>query len=56
MIQSHVLVKEHLADVGDICERLKGHARCDGQGPVFEEGRVLAAIKESVAGGNDELI
>jgi AP-1-like transcription factor len=56
MIQSHMLVKEHLADVGDICERLKRHARCDGQGPVFEEGRVLTAIKESVAGGNDELI
>ncbi|KAN0068882.1 hypothetical protein V8E54_013051 [Elaphomyces granulatus] len=56
LIQSHKLVKEHLADVGDVCERLKGHARCDGQGPVFEEGRVLAAITESVAGGNDELI
>ncbi|KAL1971053.1 hypothetical protein VTN77DRAFT_4 [Rasamsonia byssochlamydoides] len=56
MIQNHTLFKQGLVDIGDVCERLKGHVRCDGQGPVFEEGRVLKAIEESVAGGNDELI
>jgi hypothetical protein len=56
MIQSHDLFKRGLVDVGDVCERLKRVAKCDGQGPVFEEGDVRRAIEESVAGGSDELI
>jgi AP-1-like factor len=56
MIQNHKLFKQGLVDIGDVCERLKGHVQCDGQGPVFEEGRIRKAIEESVAGGNDELI
>lgn len=56
MIQNHPLFKQGLVDIGHVCERLKGHARCDGQGPVFEESRVRQAIEESVAGGSDELI
>lgn len=56
-IQSHELFLKGLVDVGDVCERLKTMARCDGQGPVFEEGDVRRAIAESaVAGGRDELI
>ncbi|KAK2734918.1 hypothetical protein FQN57_001415 [Myotisia sp. PD_48] len=43
-------------DVQDIYERLKGHAQCDGTGPVIEEAHVLKAIDESLAAGNDELI
>jgi len=56
-IQQHELFQKGLVDVGDVCERLKKLARCDGQGPVFEEGDIRMAIKESaVAGGRDELI
>jgi len=56
-IQAHELFRKGLVDVGDVCERLKKMARCDGQGPVFEESDVRRAIAESaVAGGRDELI
>lgn len=56
-IQSHELFRKGLVDVGDVCERLKKMARCDGQGPVFQEGDIRKAIAESaVAGGRDELI
>ncbi|EER23309.1 hypothetical protein D8B26_001402 [Coccidioides posadasii str. Silveira] len=43
-------------DVQDIYNRLKGHAICDGTGPVLEESRVRKAIEESIASGTDELI
>ena len=56
-IQAHDLFQKGLVDVGDVCERLKKVARCDGQGPVFEESDIRKAIEESaVAGGRDELI
>lgn len=56
-IQKHELFQKGLVDVGDVCERLKKLARCDGQGPVFDESDVRVAIQESaVAGGRDELI
>lgn len=56
-IQAHELFGKGLVDVGDVCERLKKMARCDGQGPVFQESDVRQAIVDSaVAGGRDELI
>lgn len=57
-IQQHELFRKGLVDVGDVCERLKAFARCDGQGgPVFQESDVRKAIAESSnAGGRDELI
>ncbi|KIW92392.1 uncharacterized protein Z519_07376 [Cladophialophora bantiana CBS 173.52] len=56
-IQAHELFRKGLVDVGDVCERLKKMARCDGQGPIFLESDVRLAIAESaVAGGRDELI
>ena len=56
-IQAHELFRKGLVDVGDVCERLKKLARCDGQGPVFQESDVRRAIADSaVAGGRDELI
>ncbi|KAL1613199.1 hypothetical protein SLS60_001431 [Paraconiothyrium brasiliense] len=55
-IQSHPLVKQGLVDIADVCERLKGAARCDGNGPVFEETIVWAAIESSRRTGGDELI
>ena len=56
LIQAHPLYKKGLVEVGDVCERLRACARCDGQGPVFEERDVRRAVEESVAGGSDELI
>ncbi|EXJ77921.1 hypothetical protein A1O3_09080 [Capronia epimyces CBS 606.96] len=56
-IQAHELFRNGLVDVGDVCERLKKMARCDGQGPIFLESDIRKAIAESaVAGGRDELI
>jgi AP-1-like transcription factor len=57
-IQAHELFRKGLVDVGDVCERLKDLAKCDGQGgPFFRESDVRRAIAESaVAGGRDELI
>ncbi|KAF2867164.1 hypothetical protein BDV95DRAFT_598291 [Massariosphaeria phaeospora] len=56
LIQSHTLVKQGLVDIADVCERLKGAAKCDGQGPVFEESAIWQAIEESRRSGGDELI
>lgn len=55
-IISHDLFKKGLVDVGDVSLRLKSQAKCDGQGPVFEERVILQAIVESVASGSDELL
>jgi len=56
LIQSHTLVKQGLVDIADVCERLRGMARCNGHGPVFEEQAVWRAVEESRRGGGDELI
>ncbi|KAH7079349.1 hypothetical protein BKA63DRAFT_265147 [Paraphoma chrysanthemicola] len=56
LIQSHPLVKQGLVDIADVCERLKGAAKCDGQGPVYEESAIWQAIEESRRSGGDELI
>lgn len=55
-IVSHELFKRGLVDVGSVSERLRGAARCDGQGPVFPEGAILRAIEQSVASGSDDLL
>ncbi|KAI9817697.1 MAG: hypothetical protein M1832_004591 [Thelocarpon impressellum] len=55
-IVGHELFRKGLVDAGDVCERLKPLAKCDGQGPSFEERAVREAIEESAASGNDELI
>lgn len=55
-IIAHPLFLRGLVDVGDVSERLKTLARCDGQGPVFEESAILKAIELSVASGSDELM
>jgi hypothetical protein len=56
LIQSHPLVKQGLVDIADVCERLKGAAKCNGHGPVFEESAVWRAVEESRRSGGDELI
>ncbi|RDL36147.1 uncharacterized protein BP5553_06759 [Venustampulla echinocandica] len=55
-IIKHDLYVRGLVDVGAVSERLKTVAKCDGQGPVFEERAIIAAIESSVASGNDELL
>lgn len=52
----HPLFQRGLVDVGDVSERLKNLAKCDGQGPVFEERAIIEAIERSVASGSDELL
>ena len=56
LIQSHELYQRGMLDVGDVLERLKESAMCDGSGPAFAEGAVKRAIEESVRGAGDELI
>jgi AP-1-like factor len=55
-IIKHPLFVRGLVDVGDVSERLKKCAKCDGQGPVFEESAIVDAIEKSVASGSDELL
>lgn len=55
-IINHDLYKKGLVDIADISNRLKHKAKCDGQGPVFEEQAILDAIEHSVASGSDELL
>lgn len=55
-IQAHPLVQKGFVDVADVFERLKGQAKCDGHGPVFEESTIAQAIEESRCSGGDELI
>jgi len=55
-IIKHPLFLQGRVDVGDVSERLKKKAKCDGQGPVFEEREILEAIEKSVASGSDELL
>ncbi|WEW60555.1 AP-1-like transcription factor [Emydomyces testavorans] len=56
LIVSRLADEEVKVDVQDIYNRLKGHAICDGTGPVLEETRVKKAIEESIAAGRDELL
>lgn len=56
VIQTHPLVKQGLVDVTDVVERLRGAAKCDGHGPVFEESTIWQAVEESRRSGGDELI
>lgn len=56
LIIGHKLFKDGLVDICTVSERLKTQAKCDGQGPVFEERAILDAIEQSVASGSDELI
>ncbi|KAJ5628868.1 hypothetical protein N7490_011096 [Penicillium lividum] len=55
LIQGHELYKAGQVDIGNIADRLKGLAQCNGQGPAFKEGEVRRAIEASVA-DRDELI
>ncbi|KAJ5040359.1 uncharacterized protein L3040_006015 [Drepanopeziza brunnea f. sp. 'multigermtubi'] len=55
-IIKHPLYARGLVDIGKVSDRLKKAARCDGQGPVFEERAIIDAIEKSVASGSDDLL
>jgi AP-1-like factor len=55
-IIQHPLYLRGLVDVGDVSNLLKKAARCDGQGPVFEERAIIEAIEKSVASSSDQLL
>lgn len=55
-IINHDAYKRGMVDIADISNRLKHQAKCDGQGPVFEERAIVEAIEQSVASGSDELL
>lgn len=56
LIVNHELFKRGLVNVAEVSERLKNQAKCDGQGPVFEERAILLAIEQSAASSSDELL
>ncbi|KAF2229530.1 hypothetical protein EV356DRAFT_537168 [Viridothelium virens] len=56
LILSHPLFQQGLIDIGDVCERLRSMAKCDGQGPAFEEADVIRVVEGARRGGGDELI
>lgn len=56
LLQSHPRYLSGAVDLGEVCERLKRLARCDGWGPMFVEEEVRAVIDEVGRGGGDELI
>lgn len=56
LIQSHPLYLSGAVDIGEVCERLKKLARCDGMGPMFDEDEVRKVIEEVGRSGGDELI
>lgn len=56
LLQSHPLYLSGAVDIGEVCERLKKMARCEGMGPMFEEVEVKKVIEEVGRSGGDELI
>lgn len=56
LLQSHPLYLTGAVDIGEVCERLKKMARCDGMGPMFEEEEVRRVIEDVGRSGGDELI
>lgn len=56
LLQSHPLYLSGAVDIGEVCERLKKMARCEGMGPMFEEEEVRKVIEEVGRSGGDELI
>jgi hypothetical protein len=56
IMMKHDLVRRGLVNIMQVSERLRPQARCDGQGPVFEESAIIEAIEQSAAEHSDELI
>lgn len=56
LVQSHPLYARETLDIGEVFERLRSLARCDGMGPMFDEDDVRRVIEEVGARGSDELM
>ena len=56
LIRNHDLYRRGMIDLGEVVDRLREKAICDGSGPSFPESEVLKAIEESVGVPGDELI
>lgn len=56
LLQNHPLFLSGAVDVGEVCEKLKKLARCDGSGPVFDEAQVRRIIEDVAKTTSDELI
>ena len=56
LLQSHPLYLQGAVDIGEVCEKLKKVAKCEGTGPMFAEEEVRKVIEEVGRSGNDELI
>ena len=56
LLQSHPLYLSGAVDIGEVCERLKKMARCEGTGPLFEEEEVRKIIEEVGRSSDDESI
>jgi AP-1-like factor len=56
LLQSHPLYLSGAVDIGEVCERIKRMAKCDGTGPMFEEEEVRKIIEDVGWNGSDELI
>lgn len=54
LIQQHAYFKMGILDLVKVCERLRDHIQCDGQGPVFGEKFIFDAIESGVS--SDELM
>ncbi len=56
LIVHHELFLQGRVNIAEVSRILQPQAKCDGQGPVFEEGAIVEAIRRSVAENSDELI
>ena len=56
VIQNHDFYRRGMIDLGEVVDRLRDKAVCDGVGPCFPEDEVLKAIEDSVGVPGDELI
>lgn len=56
LIAGHDLVLKGAVNIANVSEILKHQAKCDGQGPVFEERAIMRAIEMSTADTSDALL
>ncbi|KAG8534365.1 uncharacterized protein KY384_001210 [Bacidia gigantensis] len=56
LIHNHPLCRQGKVDLGQVVDRLRGIAICDGTGPSFPESGVIKVIEESMGVPGDELI
>ncbi|OJI98017.1 hypothetical protein ASPVEDRAFT_24925 [Aspergillus versicolor CBS 583.65] len=52
LIQQHAYFKMGILDLVKVCEYLRRHIQCDGQGPVFGERFIFDAIESGLVGDN----